>query len=222
MTYLSHQIKQVNLPALVESTGVELRQRGNKFVGLCPIHGEDHPSFYVFADNHFKCFGCGEYGDAVDFLRLVYGYDFIEALKHLGINGQLTTQQRREIERKKKIDAARLQRERDLIFTLSILIRATHKCMKAMTPERFEKYGEIMDPLPAYEYYHDILAMGTKEEKEKVVKGLKDMPTISRHYLFEPNFNYRNWVRSFIYGDGDKGGQYKNQGAGNNVRNFFR
>jgi DNA primase len=54
---LSQKIKEINLADLVKSTGTELKQRGNKFVGLCPIHGEDNPSFYVFPDNHFKCFG---------------------------------------------------------------------------------------------------------------------------------------------------------------------
>jgi DNA primase len=70
---ISAEIKRVDLAELVRTNGVELHQRGDKFVRLCPIHGEDHPSFYVFQDNHFKCFECGEYGDAVDFLRLVYG-----------------------------------------------------------------------------------------------------------------------------------------------------
>ena len=151
MTYLSHQIKQVDLAALVESSGVELRSVGNKFVGLCPLHGEDHPSFYIFADNRFKCFGCGEYGDAVDFLRLVYGYDFLEALRHLGINGQLTNEQKKEIERKKKIDAKRQQRERDIFHTLSVLIRAAQKCRS------------FIHLLPAWEWYHETICTGSKE-----------------------------------------------------------
>jgi hypothetical protein len=185
---LTQQIKDVDLANLVRWTGTELRQCGNKLVGLCPNHGEDNPSFYIFPDNRFKCFGCGEYGDAVDFLRLVYGYDFMEALKHLGINGRITIEQRKELERKKRIEAERLQRERDLIFTLSILIRAAHK------------NSEYIHLLPAWTYYHDILARGSKEEKAEVIDGLKDWPTISRNYLFKPEFNYRGWLREFLYG----------------------
>jgi DNA primase len=197
---LTQQIKDIALASLVESTGTELKQRGNKYVGLCPIHGEGNPSFYIFQDNHFKCFGCGVYGDAVDFLRLLYGYDFLEALRHLGIDGNLTIQQRREIEKKKKIEAEWVQRERDLVFTLATLIRSIRNFMNGMTLERFEKYGEVMHLLPAYEYYHDVLARGSREEKQEVLEGLKDVPTISRNYLFDPDFNYRGWLREFLNG----------------------
>jgi DNA primase len=179
MSASTQKIKDIDLGNLVESTGTELRHCGNRFVGLCPIHGEDNPSFYVFQDNHFKCFGCGEYGDAVDFLRLLYGYDFLEALRHLGIDGNLTAKQRREIEKKKEIETERVQRERDLVFTLATLIRSIRKRMADMTPKQFKEYGEIMDPLPAYEYYHDVLARGSKEEKKEIVEGLKNMPTIT-------------------------------------------
>jgi hypothetical protein len=53
--------------------------------------------------------------------------------------------------------------------------------------------------LPAWTYYHDILARGSKEEKAEIIEGLKDWPTISRSYLFKPDFNYRGWLRDFLY-----------------------
>jgi DNA primase len=35
-----------------------------EFVGLCPLHQETHPSFYVNASkNLFYCHGCGQGGD---------------------------------------------------------------------------------------------------------------------------------------------------------------
>jgi hypothetical protein len=34
-----------------------------------------------------------------------------------------------------------------------------------------------------------------------VVEGLKNWPTISRNYLFEPDFNYKNWLYDFIHND---------------------
>jgi len=197
---LTQRMKDIDLADLVKSTGTDLKRRGNCSVGLCPIHGENNPSFYVFSDNHFKCFGCGEYGDAADFLRLVFGYDFQESLRHLGVDGRLTAQQQTEIEKKKKITAERLQRERDLVFTLSILIRLIRRRMNGMTLKQFEEYGEIVDLLPAYEYYHDVLSRGTEEEKKEITEGLQDMPTISRKYLFKPDFNYRGWLREFLNG----------------------
>ena len=44
---------------------VELRKRGVNYIGLCPFHNEKTPSFNVNpAKGIFKCFGCGEGGDA--------------------------------------------------------------------------------------------------------------------------------------------------------------
>lgn len=42
-----------------------------EFVGLCPLHRETHPSFYVNArKNLFYCHGCGRGGDVIRFVQL--------------------------------------------------------------------------------------------------------------------------------------------------------
>lgn len=47
---------------------VSLRQSGAYFVGICPFHKEDTPSFTVNPGNNtFHCFGCGAHGHAEDF-----------------------------------------------------------------------------------------------------------------------------------------------------------
>ena len=44
---------------------------GSEFVGLCPLHEETHPSFYVNPHkNLFYCHGCGRGGDLIRFLEL--------------------------------------------------------------------------------------------------------------------------------------------------------
>jgi DNA primase len=41
------------------------------FLGLCPLHEETHPSFYVNAQkNLFYCHGCGRGGDLIRFVEL--------------------------------------------------------------------------------------------------------------------------------------------------------
>jgi DNA primase len=49
-----------------------LREEGGEFVGLCPFHQEQTPTLKVYTDGAgktwFKCFGCGEHGDAVAFI----------------------------------------------------------------------------------------------------------------------------------------------------------
>lgn len=47
----------------------EMKNHPKGFIGLCPFHKENTPSFYVFEDNSFHCFGCGANGqNAIDFI----------------------------------------------------------------------------------------------------------------------------------------------------------
>lgn len=64
---------------------VELRRVGRNFVGLCPFHNEKTPSFNVNPDRRsYKCFGCGEWGNAIDFVCKTQGKSFLEAVYELG------------------------------------------------------------------------------------------------------------------------------------------
>lgn len=61
---------------------VELRRSGREWVGLCPFHNENTPSFHVYPDHYF-CFGCQARGDAIDFVRLTKRLDFHDAVELL-------------------------------------------------------------------------------------------------------------------------------------------
>ncbi len=79
------QIKQeADLKQVVESLGVELKRAGANYVGRCPFHNEKTGSFYVHPRNqHWKCYGCGEGGNAIDFVMKKKGCDFTEAVKYV-------------------------------------------------------------------------------------------------------------------------------------------
>lgn len=75
---------RVNVVEVV-SRVVTLRKAGGTFKGLCPFHNEKTPSFNVNADKGFyKCFGCGQAGDAIDFVRGTEQLNFNEAVEALG------------------------------------------------------------------------------------------------------------------------------------------
>ncbi len=67
---------------IVEQIGatVPLRKSGKAWRGLCPFHGERTPSFYVYPEGRWHCFGCGEDGDIITFVEKTQGLDFMEAL----------------------------------------------------------------------------------------------------------------------------------------------
>jgi DNA primase len=55
-----------------------------EFVGLCPLHPESRPSFYVnAAKDVFYCHGCGRGGDLIRFVQLSLNLSFHETLAHL-------------------------------------------------------------------------------------------------------------------------------------------
>jgi DNA primase len=64
---------------------VRLRKAGGTYKGLCPFHQEKTPSFTVSpARGTYKCFGCGEGGDAISFVEKMEQVDFVGAIESLG------------------------------------------------------------------------------------------------------------------------------------------
>jgi len=74
---------KTDIVALI-SERVDLKKAGRNYKAVCPFHQEKTPSFMVSPDLQiFKCFGCGESGDAISFLQKYEGLDFYESLKLL-------------------------------------------------------------------------------------------------------------------------------------------
>jgi len=57
---------------------------GEEYVGLCLLHSETRPSFYVnAAKNLFYCHGCGYGGDLVRFVEVYFNLSFRDSVVHL-------------------------------------------------------------------------------------------------------------------------------------------
>ena len=84
---MENQIEQVKIRVDIVglvSGYVSLKKAGRNYKGLCPFHSEKTASFMVSAERQiFKCFGCGEGGDAIAFYQKIEGVEFGEALKRL-------------------------------------------------------------------------------------------------------------------------------------------
>lgn len=76
--------RRIDIVELV-SGYVRLEQKGARFVGLCPFHGEKTPSFSVDRDvGAYYCFGCQRGGGVFKFLMEIEGLTFPEAVRRLG------------------------------------------------------------------------------------------------------------------------------------------
>lgn len=68
----------------VVSKDVILKKTGGNYWGCCPFHKEKTPSFSVNpAKGIYKCFGCGEGGDALSYLIKTRGLPFKDIIKEL-------------------------------------------------------------------------------------------------------------------------------------------
>lgn len=62
---------------------LNISDNGRRVVIRCPIHSEKTPSFNLYPDNSFHCFGCGANGNgAIDFC-MGMGYSFIDSCEEL-------------------------------------------------------------------------------------------------------------------------------------------
>ncbi|MFC1788860.1 CHC2 zinc finger domain-containing protein [Thermodesulfobacteriota bacterium] len=165
----------IDFISVVEGAGVELKQRGNRYVGPCPFHTEKTPSFFIFNDNRFKCFGCGESGDCIDFIRKLHGLSFQDALKHLGIEqSPITPKIKQDIkERKRKAEQVRKFREWEIqycIYVSDLLHRTKKLMMNGIPPEDLDLYATLFHQLPIWEHSIRVLVHGTDKEKFKLFK----------------------------------------------------
>ena len=68
----------------VVSKYTQLRRSGQRWVGLCPFHGEKTPSFNVNQElGLYRCWGCQVRGDAITFVREIEHLDFVPAVELL-------------------------------------------------------------------------------------------------------------------------------------------
>lgn len=60
---------------------VDLKKRGNNYIGICPFHSEKTPSFVVSPPKKiYKCFGCGKSGNFISFIQDFKKVSFEDAL----------------------------------------------------------------------------------------------------------------------------------------------
>lgn len=70
------------LLSLISKT-VKLKRKGKVHTGICPFHMEDTPSFSVYPDGHYHCFGCSAHGTVIDWVMFDQHLDFVKAVEFL-------------------------------------------------------------------------------------------------------------------------------------------
>ena len=70
---------------------VDLKRKGRYYTACCPFHSEKTPSFFVYpATNSFYCYGCGEGGDVITFVKKIENLEYMEAVSFLAKRAGMT------------------------------------------------------------------------------------------------------------------------------------
>lgn len=83
---------------VLSEEGVSLYEKGDKYVAHCPFHeGDREPSFTVYPNDTYYCFGCNVWGNPVKFLVDYKGITAKEALEIVGEDYELPKSEKKAI-----------------------------------------------------------------------------------------------------------------------------
>jgi len=94
---------------------VTLKKRGVNYIGNCPFHNEKTPSFTVSPiKGIYKCFGCGQGGNSINFIMEIEHFNYPEALKFVAKKYNIEIQ-----EKEMTPEQAERANEKDSLFIVS-------------------------------------------------------------------------------------------------------
>lgn len=196
----------------VISQYISLKQSGSNFSGLCPFHSEKTGSFHVNQSKQiYKCFGCGEGGDVINFVMKIENLDFIEAVKLLAEkNGiefktNLSEEDKAKMEKIKIIQDIHLKSARFYFANLTKSKNPGYDYLKrrGLSDKIIKKFGLGYSLYSWNSLMEYLLSLGY-EKKDLVLSGLVTHKENDNKYydrfrnrVMFPIFDYRGNVIGF-------------------------
>ena len=180
--------ERVTARAVMERAGIVFN-RSN--MCKCPFHQDKTASMKVkLTDKKYFCFGCGEKGDAIDFVAKYYNLSPKDAAMQIADEFGITYDSsvrsspkpvRREKSPMQILSEAKTKTYRVLSDYLHLLKDWKRDFEPKSMDEIDERYEEAVNNLPKVEYQLDIMLWGTEEEKEMLLRDLgKEVAEIER------------------------------------------
>jgi len=168
-------VKEIPIEAVLTRylPAMEFKRSGSRLVAKCPFHGDKTPSFTIFPDGGFKCFGCGAGGDSVTLVARALGIRPVEAARQIAADFGLPVGGRPGPEARRRVREAKEQREAKQMLDalcnhayqrLCLVARSLEKSLTSY--EAYENLAFWVHRQEQLEIYLDILSDG--DEKKKV------------------------------------------------------
>lgn len=180
--------ERVTARAVMERVGIVFN-RSN--MCKCPFHQDKTASMKVKpTDKKYFCFGCGEKGDAIDFVAKYYNLSPKDAAMQIadefGIAYDSSVRSPPKPVRREKSPMQILSETKTKTYrVLSDYLHLLKDWKRDFEPKSIdeidERYEEAVNNLPKVEYQLDIMLWGTEEEKEMLLRDLgKEVTEIER------------------------------------------
>lgn len=151
----------------VVSGYVHVSRKGSASVALCPFHGDKTPSMHVNNDKKiFKCFACGEGGNAIDFVMKYKKLEFVEALKEIANHHGLNFED--YIERK--------QKSPKLVMAEKVLQKSSELYKKLARTSKFPMYLEFIKKRGLSTDVADTYSLGYAPKNNALLEYLSSIP----------------------------------------------
>lgn len=175
------------------SSYIPVKRSGTTFKANCPFHNEKTPSFHINPQRQsFKCFGCGEGGDAFSFVMKYEGLAFVDAVRRLAAKANIPI-----VEDVYDADAERNKRRRGRLLDL-------HR-----EAARFMHQLLLTDPRAKHaRAYLRSRGYGREMAERWVVGWMPDQPKAFLDWAREKKFTGRELVDSGIAVQREQGGLY--------------
>lgn len=169
----------------VENYGIKVGRNG---MTCCVFHDDKSPSMKV--DERFYCFGCGETGDAIDFVAKYFGLSSYEAATKLaqdfGLNYDKTSRSPpiRPLLKRKSEEQLFRESLNHIYRVYTDYYHLLHHWKEDYAPQDMEsewnpKFIEALKNITRIEYLLDVLLSGSMEDKAELFidcgKEIKDI-----------------------------------------------
>lgn len=92
-------VEQIDIVEVI-SESVDLVSKGKNYVGLCPFHQDNNPSFTVSPEKKiYKCFVCENGGNVITFTQRFEKITFVQALEKLATRANITFKKKKVVEK---------------------------------------------------------------------------------------------------------------------------
>lgn len=133
------------------SSYISVKSAGTNYKALCPFHREKTPSFMINPQKQiYKCFGCGEGGNVINFVMKIENIDFIEAVKLLAQRANIPLQDmnmtdKEKMELQQRLELYEINKEAARFFYLNLKKNGNNAkeylIKRGLTPEIIRSFG---------------------------------------------------------------------------------